>query len=410
MNNEKRLVPKLRFPEFTHAWEQRKAKEIFISISEKGFSNLPVLSASQEFGMIRRDEIGIDIKYDQKSIQTYKRVTPGQFVIHLRSFQGGFAWSDIEGIASPAYTIIDFKKKEKHFSNFWKLIFTSSSFIKKLETVTYGIRDGRSISFSDFSDLKLFYPQIQEQQKIGAFFTALDRYITIHQRKLENVKKLKAGLLQKMFPKNDQEFPEIRFPEFTYAWEQRKLEDFGLATGGTSLEDEFSDDGEYKVISIGSYSENSTYTDQGIRINKTEKSKSRILNKNDLTMILNDKTSSGNIIGRVLLIDQDDTYIYNQRTQRIETNLDLFDAQFLYQLLNADHIRKKIIFMAQGNTQIYVNWSNIKNISYLIPTGIQEQQKIGAFFTALDRYITIHQRKLENMQKLKKSLLQQMFV
>ncbi|MFZ7175492.1 restriction endonuclease subunit S, partial [[Pasteurella] aerogenes] len=179
----------------------------------------------------------------------------------------------------------------------------------------------------------------------------------------------------------------------THAWEQRKLEDFGLATGGTSLEDEFSDDGEYKVISIGSYSENSTYTDQGIRINKTEKSKSRILNKNDLTMILNDKTSSGNIIGRVLLIDQDDTYIYNQRTQRIETNLDLFDAQFLYQLLNADHIRKKIIFMAQGNTQIYVNWSNIKNISYLIPTGIQEQQKIGAFFTALDRYITIHQRK-----------------
>ncbi|WP_249962901.1 restriction endonuclease subunit S [Histophilus somni] len=183
MNNEKRLVPKLRFPEFTHAWEQRKAKEIFISVSEKGFPHLPVLSASQEFGMIRRDDIGIDIKYDQKSTQTYKRVSPGQFVIHLRSFQGGFAWSDIEGITSPAYTIIDFKKKENHSSNFWKLIFTSSSFIKKLETVTYGIRDGRSISFSDFSDLRLFYSQIQEQQKIGAFFTALDRYITIHQRK-----------------------------------------------------------------------------------------------------------------------------------------------------------------------------------------------------------------------------------
>ncbi len=133
--------------------------------------------------MIRRDDIGIDIKYDQKSTQTYKRVSPGQFVIHLRSFQGGFAWSDIEGITSPAYTIIDFKKKENHSSNFWKLIFTSSSFIKKLETVTYGIRDGRSISFSDFSDLRLFYSQIQEQQKIGAFFTALDRYITIHQRK-----------------------------------------------------------------------------------------------------------------------------------------------------------------------------------------------------------------------------------
>ncbi|OOF88181.1 hypothetical protein BKG94_07730 [Rodentibacter ratti] len=203
--------------------------------------------------------------------------------------------------------------------------------------------------------------------------------------------------------------PKLRFPEFTDAWEQRKLGEFGHATSGTSLEDEFTTDGKYKVISIGSYSENSTYTDQGIRINKTEKSIKRILNKNDLTMVLNDKTSTGNIIGRVLLIDQDNTYVYNQRTQRVEVDLKNFLPMFLYQLLNADHIRKKIVFSSQGNTQIYVNWSSISKLTYWIPTSLQEQQKIGAFFTALDRYITIHQRKLENVKKLKKSLLQKMF-
>ncbi|HDR1079972.1 TPA: restriction endonuclease subunit S, partial [Pasteurella multocida] len=191
--------PEIRFPEFTDAWEQRKSKDIFINVSEKGFSDLPVLSASQEFGMVKREEIGIDIKYDRKSTNTYKRVKVGQFVIHLRSFQGGFAWSDLEGITSPAYTIIDFKNKENHHPDFWKIIFSSSNFIKKLETVTYGVRDGRSISFSDFSNLLLTFSKIQEQQKIGTFFTALDRLIITHQRKLENVKKLKKALLQQMF-------------------------------------------------------------------------------------------------------------------------------------------------------------------------------------------------------------------
>ncbi|WP_394406114.1 restriction endonuclease subunit S, partial [Streptococcus sp. 20-1249] len=163
------------------AWEQRKAQKIFVTVSDKGYDNLPVLSASQELGMIKRNDIGIDIKYDKTKTVGYKRVKPGQFVIHLRSFQGGFAWSDIEGITSPAYTVIDFKGSESPL--FWKYILTSRDFIKKLETVTYGIRDGRSISFSDFSTLKFSSPKLDEQQKIGAFFQSLDNLITLHQRK-----------------------------------------------------------------------------------------------------------------------------------------------------------------------------------------------------------------------------------
>lgn len=168
--------------------------------------------------------------------------------------------------------------------------------------------------------------------------------------------------------------------------------DFGISTGGTSLEAEFVNNGKYKVINIGSYSENSIYIDQGIRVNKNPKTELRILRKNDLAMILNDKTSTGRIIGRVLLIDVDDTYVYNQRTQRIEINTEHFYPQFLYQLLNADFARQKIIYSAQGNTQIYVNWSAIKNLEYFIPQNRAEQQKIGNLFKQLDRLITLHKR------------------
>ena len=178
-----------------------------------------------------------------------------------------------------------------------------------------------------------------------------------------------------------------------YASEQRKLGEFGISTGGTSIESEFVDDGDYKVISIGSYSETSQYTDQGLRVNKTSKTSSRILNKNDLAMILNDKTSSGKIIGRVLIINEDDSYVYNQRTQRIEVNKDYFSPIFLYQFLNADNIRSKIIRAAQGNTQIYVNWTTISEIEYTIPINKREQEKIANYCNSLDTLITLHQRR-----------------
>ena len=185
--------------------------------------------------------------------------------------------------------------------------------------------------------------------------------------------------------------PKIRFKGFTDDWEQRKLGDFGKATGGISIESEFSEDGIYKVISIGSYSENSVYNDQGIRAVKSDKTSNRVLNKNDLTMILNDKTTSGNIIGRVLLIEKSGIYVYNQRTERIEINKNEYDPLFLYEMLNAPDVREKIIKQAQGNTQIYVNWSAITMLDYMIPSK-KEQVEIGQFLHSIGNLITLHQR------------------
>lgn len=203
--------------------------------------------------------------------------------------------------------------------------------------------------------------------------------------------------------------PKIRFRGFNDDWEQRKLGEFGKATGGTSIESEFVEEGNYKVISIGSYSETSKYNDQGLRTNKTSKTESKILNKDDLTMILNDKTAAGNIIGRVLLVDADNSYVYNQRTERIEVYKKKFEPSFLYQLLNAENIRSKIIKASQGNTQIYVNWSTISELKYPIPRVKSEQKKIATFFNNLDNLITLHQRKCEETNKIKKYMLQNMF-
>lgn len=180
---ERLLYENIKQFEVTVSWEQRKAKELFVSTADKGYPELPVLSATQDRGMIRRDENSINIFHDKKNEAGYKRVLPGQFVIHLRSFQGGFAHSAIEGITSPAYTVFGFSEPEKHDSEYWKYVFTSKSFIRRLETVTYGIRDGRSISYEEFLTLGFVYPSKAEQTAIARYLDKLSHLITLHQRK-----------------------------------------------------------------------------------------------------------------------------------------------------------------------------------------------------------------------------------
>ena len=203
--------------------------------------------------------------------------------------------------------------------------------------------------------------------------------------------------------------PRIRFQEFDSWWEKIKLTDLGISVGGTAIESEFDPDGKYKVISIGSYSEESKYKDQGIRAIYSKKTEKRILEKDDLTMILNDKTSTGKIIGRVLLIDEDNSYVYNQRTQRICLNKNKYVPDFIFQLLNADINRNKIVRSAQGNTQIYVNWSDISNLDYLIPASLEEQSAIGSLFRTLDDLLASYKDNLTNYQSLKETMLSKMF-
>ena len=407
-------IPKIRFKGFTEPWEQRKLGEL-AEIVGGGTPSTSVNSYwDGDIDWYAPAEIGeqIYLESSQRKIteeglnKSSAKILPiGTVLFTSRAGIGKTAILQKEGCTNQGFQSI-VPNKEKLDSYF---IFTRSEELKRYgETVGAG-STFVEVSGKQMANMELMMPKtMPEQQQIGEFFTNLDHFITLHQRKCDDTKELKKYMLQKMFPKNGEKFPEIRFKGFNEAWEQRKLEDFGKATGGTSIESEFSEDGVYKVISIGSYSENSVYNDQGIRAIKSDKTSNRVLNRNDLTMILNDKTTSGNIIGRVLLIEESGIYVYNQRTERIEINLDEYDPVFLYEMLNAPNIREKIIKQAQGNTQIYVNWTTISLLEYMIPSK-EEQVKIGEHLHGISNLIALHQRKCDTLKELKKYMLQNMF-
>ena len=200
--------------------------------------------------------------------------------------------------------------------------------------------------------------------------------------------------------------PNIRFKGFDDKWKKEKFGSLFNHNSGTSIEKYFNSDGKYKVISIGSYGKNSKYIDQGIRVDLNSVTKSHLVDKNDLTMVLNDKTSDGQIIGRVLLINKSNEYVINQRTERlIPRNI---NSKFAFIYLNGP-IRKSIKKMVQGGTQIYVNYSSIEKINAIVPKTMEEQRKIGEFFTKLDKLLDLQQQKIDKLELLKKYLLQKLF-
>ncbi|MGZ1357459.1 restriction endonuclease subunit S [Lactobacillus delbrueckii subsp. bulgaricus] len=198
---DKSGYPDIRFEGFSDEWEQCKAKELFESKSKKDHSDLPVLSATQENGIVFRNDLDIDIKFDTHALSNYKVVSPGDYIISLRSFQGGFELSEKLGIISPAYTVFAFNNQEekRHNNTFWKYLFKRYDFIESLKRLTFGIRDGKAISFTQFSTLKLSFPNFDEQNKIAKLLHELDRTITLHDQKLNLLKLVKQSLLQNMF-------------------------------------------------------------------------------------------------------------------------------------------------------------------------------------------------------------------
>ena len=189
-------------------------------------------------------------------------------------------------------------------------------------------------------------------------------------------------------------------------WEQRKLEKLSEHKGGTSIEKYFSSDGLYKVISIGSYGLNNEYIDQGIRAVKNKTTESKLVRSGQLTMVLNDKTANGNLIGRCLLISKDNEFIVNQRTEIIIPGPDL-NENYAYYYLNGP-FRNKVKKIAQGGTQIYVNYSSVKRqkINYPIKN---EQIKISKLLKIIKSLITLYERKTKLIKQIQSSFLDKFF-
>lgn len=204
----------------------------------------------------------------------------------------------------------------------------------------------------------------------------------------------------------NKQVPAVRFDGFSGPWEKSRLAGLTTHRSGTAIEKYFSKSGKYKVISIGSYGLDSVYVDQGIRAIKNEITDNRLVKENELTMVLNDKTANGTIIGRCLLIDIDNQFVINQRTEIISPK-DNFNSKFAYVLLNGP-FRDKVKKIVQGGTQIYVNYSAVENLKTCVPS-IEEQQKIGLFFKQLDELIALQQQELDTLKQTKQGFLQKMF-
>ena len=174
-------------------------RQLFEIINERNnrleFSN--VLSASQERGMVSREDLNLDIKFERSNINTYKIVRNGDYVIHLRSFQGGFAFSDIVGVCSPAYTIM--RPKDLLEYGYLSYYFTSRQFIKSLVIVTYGIRDGRSINVNEWFDMKIVIPTKEQQRHIVRTIKEFENKIENEEMYASCLLKQKQHLLRQMF-------------------------------------------------------------------------------------------------------------------------------------------------------------------------------------------------------------------
>lgn len=189
------LTGKKRLPGFGGEWSFPRAKEIFANVSDKQHNgNLRVLSSTQDRGIVPRDEVDIDIKYDTSSLVNYKKVQKGNFVISLRSFQGGIEYSTYTGLVSPAYTVL---APKKDISNeYYKHFFKSTDYINRLNVAVYGIRDGKQISYEDFGRIRIPYPPVDEQNAIATVFATSDREIDLLRQDIEQEKQKKKALMQ----------------------------------------------------------------------------------------------------------------------------------------------------------------------------------------------------------------------
>lgn len=178
--------------------------------------------------------------------------------------------------------------------------------------------------------------------------------------------------------------------------------------GGKSLEDQASETGTHKFISIGNYSKDGRYIDNGQKVPLNKKTEPKLLKRNDLVMVLNDKTRTGDIIGSTILIEKDNSYIYNQRSERLIPNKAVLNPKYCWFLFNSPQRRKKIFAISQGGTQIYVNFSAVRHLKISFPP-LPEQQKIAEFLTAVDgRFLQLIQKKAL-LEDYKRGVMQQLF-
>ena len=390
-------TPRLRFPEFTGEWDYVYGNELFEPISNKNHnSDLPILALTQEQGAVPRDMINYNVVVSDKSVAGYKVVEVDDFIISLRSFQGGIEYSRYKGLCSPAYIVL--RKKSKDLSSdFYRIYFKSFNYIQALNKNLEGIRDGKMISYQQFSEIKLPKPSPAEQEKIAACLTEMDNLISAQAQKVDALKEKKKGLMQQLFPQPGQTTPQLRFPGFTGDW------DF---VDGDDLFEPISNKNHNSDLPVLALTQ-----DQGavprdiINYNVIVSDKSvagyKVVEVDDFIISL--RSFQGGIeYSRYKGLCSPADIVLRKKSDKLCSDFyRIYFKSFNYiQALN-----KNLEGIRDGKMISYKQFSEIK----LPKPSPSEQQKIAECLSALDEQIAAESAKVDALKDHKKGLMQQMF-
>ena len=352
------------------------------------------LTISAEYGLIDQNKF-FGKRIAAKDLSNYYLIQKGEFAYN-KSTSNDAPWGAIKrldcynnGALSTLYIVFKIKDNKSCYSDFLVTYYGTSLWHKGVkEIASEGARNHGllNVSPSDFFRTKLVIPQdFEEQRKIGAFFTQLDNTITLQQRKLNSLQKLKKGLLQKMFPKNGENIPEIRFPEFSDAWKQRELKEVVNFSRGQGLPWADVDDlnGQFECILYGNL-----YTDYGTIIqNIKHKTNTDLKVKskgNEVLIPGSDTTPTG--LARALFLEKENV-ILGGDINILSVKHD--DGPFLAYELNK--LKKELIIRIKGTTVKHLQNNDLKDIVVSLPS-LEEQRKISSLFSRLDNTITLQQR------------------
>jgi type I restriction enzyme S subunit len=398
-------VPKLRFPVFRDekGWTLEAGDALFDQINDRNPEpGLHVLAITQEHGAIPRHMIDYHVSVTEKSIDSYKVVRVGDFIISLRSFQGGIEYSRYQGICSPAYVIL--RRRGKGSNEYYRHYLKTDRFIRILTKNLEGLRDGKMISYSQFSELLLPTPKPAEQQKIADCLSTVDELMAAQARKVDALKTHKKGLMQQLFPRDDETQPRLRFPEFQNAgeWEPDTLENvcaakisYGIVQAGPHVPN-----GMPYIKSTDLNSElclaNLARTSEAI----AQKYRRSEVVPGDIVFSLR-----GNIGVAQILPEGIPVANLTQGTARIRTK---GPPEFYFHALRSPSVNGRIQAVGKGSTFQEISLDALRNIRLFHPKPA-EQQRIASCLSSLDALITAETQKHEALKTHKKGLIQQLF-
>ena len=408
-------APAIRFKGFSDAWEQRKLGELVDRVVRKNTNNestLP-LTISAQYGLV--DQITyFNNRVASRDVSNYYLVLNGEFAYN-KSTSDGYPFGAVKrldlyekGVLSTLYIVFAPKKEQQIDSDYLTVFFDTDRWHKGVaERAAEGARNHGllNISAEDFFDIDLSVPKdIVEQKQIGAFIRQLDNLITLHQRKFEKLTNVKKSMLEKMFPQNGSSYPEIRFKGFTDPWEQRKLGDIAdIVGGGTPSTGNQS----YWDGDIDWYAP-AEIADQ-IYANSSQKKITGLGYENSSAKMLPPGTvlfTSRAGIGKTAILTRKGCT--NQGFQSIVPHRGELDSYFIFS--RTGELKRYGELVGAGSTFVEVSGKQMAVMELMMPPTMREQQTIGGFFQQLDHLITLHQRELEKLQNIKKSMLEKMFV